>query len=188
MADVKLCECGCGEPAPIAVKTHAARGYTKGQPQRYIYGHQNRGRACRGYRQQRLPTGNHRLGTVTRAHIAIAERALGKPLPSGAHVHHVDENKRNNCNRNLVICQDMAYHSLLHFRARVIRAGGNPETQKICSSCGALKNLDDFHLANRRKAHGRQGYCKPCDSLKRNAHRKLASQATRPEAEGAPGY
>ena len=36
---VKLCECGCGKPAPIAKKTHNARGYTKGKQTRFIQGH-----------------------------------------------------------------------------------------------------------------------------------------------------
>jgi len=34
---VKLCECGCGQPAPIATRNR--RGYTKGQPLRFISGH-----------------------------------------------------------------------------------------------------------------------------------------------------
>lgn len=36
---IKLCECGCGEPAPIAKKTNAAVGKVKGQPQRFVMGH-----------------------------------------------------------------------------------------------------------------------------------------------------
>lgn len=35
----KLCECGCGQPAPIAQRTHSAKGYVKGQPVRFIPGH-----------------------------------------------------------------------------------------------------------------------------------------------------
>lgn len=34
-------------------------------------------------------------------HILIAERALGKPLPRGTEVHHVDESKANNARTNL---------------------------------------------------------------------------------------
>jgi hypothetical protein len=39
-APVKLCECGCGEPAPIAKKTDSRLGHVKGQPVRYVCGHQ----------------------------------------------------------------------------------------------------------------------------------------------------
>jgi len=34
-----LCECGCGEPAPIAKRTYSSRGYMKGRPVRFIRGH-----------------------------------------------------------------------------------------------------------------------------------------------------
>lgn len=43
MPDVKLCECGCGQPAPIAKNTRARRGYVKGQPVHFIKGHGSRG-------------------------------------------------------------------------------------------------------------------------------------------------
>lgn len=45
MADsdsIKLCECGCGQPAPIAKQTVSAKGYAKGQPLRFVIGHHNR--------------------------------------------------------------------------------------------------------------------------------------------------
>jgi hypothetical protein len=36
---VKLCECECGEPAPLATRNDPRHGYVKGQPVRYIFGH-----------------------------------------------------------------------------------------------------------------------------------------------------
>lgn len=39
MEVVKLCECGCGEAAPIAKKTRRERGQVKGQPLRFVHGH-----------------------------------------------------------------------------------------------------------------------------------------------------
>jgi len=39
---MKLCECGCGLPAPIAKKTNTRRGHVKGQPIRFIVGHHNK--------------------------------------------------------------------------------------------------------------------------------------------------
>lgn len=38
----KLCECGCGRPAPIATFSRAKYGWVKGQPKRFVWGHQNR--------------------------------------------------------------------------------------------------------------------------------------------------
>lgn len=39
----KLCECGCGQPAPIATKTYAKWGHVPGMPMRFVRGHNNRG-------------------------------------------------------------------------------------------------------------------------------------------------
>lgn len=36
---IKLCECGCGQPAPIAAQTIVKLGYVKGEPVRYIRYH-----------------------------------------------------------------------------------------------------------------------------------------------------
>jgi HNH endonuclease len=40
----KLCECGCGERAPIAMMTNRRQGAIKGQPQRFVLGHRHRNR------------------------------------------------------------------------------------------------------------------------------------------------
>lgn len=34
-----LCECGCGQPAPIAPFSNKKRGWVKGQPLRFVHGH-----------------------------------------------------------------------------------------------------------------------------------------------------
>lgn len=39
---IQLCACGCGKPAPIATMTRRARGQVKGQPIRFINGHNGR--------------------------------------------------------------------------------------------------------------------------------------------------
>lgn len=62
-----------------------------------------------------------------RAHVIIAEKALGRDLPNGAEVHHVDGNKTNNDNSNLIICPNRAYHRLLHLRTAALNACGNPQ-------------------------------------------------------------
>lgn len=72
-------------------------------------------------------------------HVQIAEQALGKPLPKKAQVHHVDYDKLNNENSNLVVCPDLAYHRLLHMRADALAACGNPNWRP-CKFC---KEYDD---------------------------------------------
>jgi hypothetical protein len=57
-------------------------------------------------------------GKKKMAHVLVAEKALGKPLPKGAVVHHVDLDKANNDPKNLVVCPSQAYHLLLHKRMR----------------------------------------------------------------------
>lgn len=39
---VKLCECGCGQPAPIMPVNYDQRGLVKGQSFRFIHGHNGR--------------------------------------------------------------------------------------------------------------------------------------------------
>jgi HNH endonuclease len=52
-------------------------------------------------------------------HIHLAEKALGKPLPKGAIVHHMNGDKQDNFTPfNLVICPDQTYHMLLEKRTR----------------------------------------------------------------------
>lgn len=99
---MKLCECGCGQPAPTASMTNKARGYVKGEPRRFIVGHNNRRsldehrvdaetgcwvwlRATNGngYGQRTLP-GRVRV----LAHRYAYEQAHGA-IPPNCDVHHV---------------------------------------------------------------------------------------------------
>jgi hypothetical protein len=95
-------------------------------------------------------------------HILVAEAALGRPLPKGAQVHHVDGNTRNNANTNLVICEDLAYHKLLEHRGRVVRLGGDPDHQKWCGSCSMLRPLCDFNRSSANRNSGLQSICRQC--------------------------
>jgi hypothetical protein len=110
-------------------------------------------------------------GTQIRPHIVIAETALGHSLPPEAIVHHHDGNRKNNTNSNLVICQDQAYHLLLHRRQRVIHRGGNPDIEKFCPRCHTVKPKSAF--ARNRCCHdGLMPECKTCysDNRRRCRH------------------
>lgn len=84
-----------------------------------------------------------RNGVVKLRHVLVAERALGKPLPSGAVVHHIDEDRSNDAASNLVICPNAAYHQLLHVRMRALNACGHADWRKchICKQYDEPKNL-----------------------------------------------
>ncbi len=99
--------------------------------------------------------------TTVPEHILVAERALGRPISPENPVHHHDENRANNANANLVICESNGYHMLLHARMRILAAGGDPNKEKICGRCQAMTLLAEFHK-NRREPDGLHSYCKPC--------------------------
>ncbi len=145
IAPAGLCQCGCGAPTSRARQSHTQKGYVKGEHVRYRYGHSGRVGTATVYSS----IGGYQ--DAKRAHVVVAERALGKALPAGAVVHHVDENGLNNAPSNLVICQGRGYHALLHVRTLVVRAGGDPNTQKMCRSCGIAK---PFELFYRRRLSG----------------------------------
>jgi len=122
------CQCGCGGLSPVAKWTNKRYAHIKGFPVRFISGHHNktRKRNRKGGITQRsdgrtriLKHGHHRAnnGYVLRA-VFIAENVLGKNLPFDAVIHHFDGNPGNDNNENLVICENRAYHSLLHKRKR----------------------------------------------------------------------
>ncbi len=131
-----MCECGCGEPAPIAKQTRKIIGHIKGQPVRFIHGHHA---WKRGWTYSNGSILLYENGLRVFEHRKIAAKVLGKPLPLGVLVHHHDGNRANNSNRNLVICENTAYHNLLHRRKRAYDFCGNANWRR-CSYC---KQHDD---------------------------------------------
>lgn len=76
---------------------------------------------------------------IVKACNVIAEIVLGHKLPKGSLVHHVDLNRQNDENTNLVICENRKYHNLIHRRTRAFRESGNPNFRK----CWICKQWDD---------------------------------------------
>lgn len=173
------CRCGCGQPAPLSNDTDSTSGRARGCPV-YLRGHWRRGKRAYTWKGGRTNQGPYRLIHMPRhpradqsgyvkEHIYIAEQALRKLLPPDAVVHHVDENPSHNHPRNLVICQDAAYHALLHLRLRRYRACGHPDWNqcRYCRQYGPLTEVirdgnGYTHLSCRRAqyAHKLKGFQK----------------------------
>lgn len=152
---MKLCECGCGEIAPTAKQTTRKLGYIKGQPMKFIHGHNGRTVPPEKHSGWKGGRRSHSLGYVwvydhaqsksVLEHIAIATRILGRPLPDGVQVHHVNDNGADNRNGNLIICEDQAYHKLLHRRRRALLATGSVNALK-CQFCQQWGTVDNIYV------------------------------------------
>lgn len=126
---------------------------------------------CNG-RPMRMAHGHPRASSNSYVfeHILVAEKALGKYLPSGAVVHHINRDVTDNVNRNLVICQNQAYHMLIHARMRILEAGGNPHSEKRCGVCKAIKAKTEFGVV-RKSGDGKNSRCKDCCQIERDLRR-----------------
>lgn len=80
-------------------------------------------------------------------HRLIVEKVIGKKLPENAVIHHADENRLNNENSNLVVCQDNKYHRLIHQRLNSLNACGNANWRK----CPYCQQYDDIKNMNAQK-------------------------------------
>lgn len=128
------CKCGCGQKTKISPQTHKMHGYIKGEPRRFIPGHNMRfnkdhpkwsgGRTIAKdhttnyalIRMSEHPR-NERNGYV-REHILVAEKINGGPLPKGAVIHHIDFNGLNNKESNLMIFPNSTEHTIFHRKLR----------------------------------------------------------------------
>lgn len=143
-----LCECGCGEPAPIATYTNRRYGWVKGQPKRYIHGHQIRTRRTQSSRAltERL-TGrfgadhpawrggrSYKEGYVlvmvglghpmanhqgrVLEHRLLMAETIGRMLQPEEVVHHINGVKDDNRIENLQLFSSATDHVSHHWRER----------------------------------------------------------------------
>lgn len=126
-----LCLCGCGQKTRISHVNDKSKGWIKGEPLAFLKGHNFRqskkgdqspnwkgGRqlSSHGYVVVWTPEGRQY------EHIVVAENAIGRKLkyisaghPDNEVVHHINGDKLNNGNNNLLVCTH-SYHTELHHR------------------------------------------------------------------------
>lgn len=160
------CRCGCGELVGGVNSLGQTRQFARRHYTEYRRNQSGGKRRHGGYIIQYSPGHPRAMRDYVFEHILIAERALGRLLESVHPVHHHDENRANNANTNLVICEDEAYHHLLHARMRILKAGGNPDADRICCTCKAVKPHASFAM-NKNAANGRDYRCRACCALSR---------------------
>jgi galactitol-specific phosphotransferase system IIB component len=149
-----LCECGCGfEP-------------NKGK--RFLWGHNGRKKEGKVWLTAQGYMSRDKNGTSLLLHREIAEKVVEHKLSHKVHVHHVDENRSNNVNCNLVVCQGIAYHKLLHTRRNALLATGHVDWIK-CNFCKKYDDPNKLFIFPNGKLH----YHKKCRNEYRNKHDKL---------------
>lgn len=174
------CQCGCGQKTKVAKRNRYDIGHVKGKPVDYIHGHQGRGERNTNWRGGRAVIGgyvkilapshpNAAASGYVREHILVASRAMGKPVPRGCPVHHVNGIKTDNRPSNLVVCEDTAYHHLLHRRQAALAGCGNPNWVK-CWICGEWGDPTMGTLT----VEQRRAYHPPCRREYRKQQRRAA--------------
>ena len=125
-------------------------------------------------------TGGYQFQTVSGKtsylHIMAAEKAIGKKLPKGAEVHHVNGNPTDNRNDNLVICENHKYHSLIHMRTEALLVAGNANF-RLCKICGIFDRPE--HMKSTKNGQMYHTKCLAFESKKRRARIKLNKGETK---------
>lgn len=175
-ASSALCRCGCGQVTPIATLNDARHGHVKGHPKPYLRGHAKRKARMlhsSGYVLVWSTEHPRAIAGKVMEHVLIAERALGRLLPAGVVVHHIDHDRANNAPANLVILQSQGEHMELHRKEGVRRAGGNPWTDHWCGGCRQVKASAEFY--DRPMPSGaitKSSICKACQVARAMARQR----------------
>lgn len=142
----KLCKCGCGQ--------EVREGNT------WVHGHHARSPKHNGNwsgGQYTKPDGTVMLlrpdhpNTDTKGYIPehrwIAEQKMDSRLSTDAEVHHRNGDRNDNRPENLVVCEDHAYHALLHQRKNALENCGHANWFR-CRHCGEYEPGDDMYIYN----------------------------------------
>lgn len=156
----KLCACGCGEFALLAVSSRKLN-----PPNKFIHGHHGKGKHNSRWNGGMRKRGGYwyvwkpehpragKRGYVPRSYLIIEKVLNGKYFPKKAVVHHFNEDRGDDSKGNIVACENSAYHMFLHKRQRAFYACGNANWLK-CSYCQKYDDPKNMHVSkNDRGSH-----------------------------------
>lgn len=116
-----------------------------------------------GYWRLFAPDHPRASGNYVLEHIVVAEKAFGGPLPAEAQVHHCGEKSDNS---KLVICEDQAYHRLLHVRMRALAECGDANKRK-CTYCKQYDDVENLRVPKTTRLSSHHPECQRAYSRKR---------------------
>lgn len=160
-----LCECGCGELAPVATGNVTRLGWIKGQPIRFIHGHNGNKRhvlrregdcfvsavkkTAKGYGRT-LCRGEHE-----QEHRLAYELARG-PVPDGHQIHHTCENPGCVNPDHLVALTPVA-HVRLH--AKLSEADAREIKRLLAHGARGVDVARTFSISQQEVCNIRKGRC-----------------------------
>jgi hypothetical protein len=159
------CACGCGAKTFIPKVNYSSRKQIKGQPRKFISGHNGRGKkyfTSKGKRRIVRPDGyihirvigHHRansLGYISE-HIVVMENAIGRFIKFPEVVHHIDENKSNNYVGNLMLFATREMHINYHKRLKAFQACGHYDWRQ-CALCHKWDDPKNLWIGKRNAIH-----------------------------------
>lgn len=141
------CECGCGKDPGVYEYTHRQRGHVKGQPRRFVRGHESRGR---------------RMSPEARAKIT------GRPRSDNPTVHTIHERLRRDHPR-AGVCEECGRKGKTEYafqRHPEPHTENREDYRELCRSChfrldeptiGRGSQLARSTTTEQRRAFGRRG-------------------------------
>lgn len=110
----------------------------------------------------------NQLGQVFE-HILVAEKTLGKYLPAGVVVHHINGKRDDNTPSNLLICESENYHKLIHRRKRALEACGHTDWFR-CNICHGYGNPENMTINPKKDSIAVH---KECNRVQQAKYREL---------------
>jgi hypothetical protein len=186
MAAAKLCECGCGQPAPIAKRHCPKRGYVKGQPHRFIRGHHTRGRRHSAEARAKIAAAGRgrRASEATRQRIAASKRGLRHSAETKAKISRALRGRFVGPAHPGWRGARIGYQPLHAWVARHKQKTG------VCSHCGAVVGTERFRGTQWANVSGHYlrdlddfiELCIPCHSERDRAARRALTVGRAPRA------